>query len=41
MNTIARQVNLHAVQGNPPKAATGLVGAVEHIHLTCFVEKTT
>jgi hypothetical protein len=25
--------NSHAVQGNPPKAATGRVAAVGHIHL--------
>jgi len=30
------QVNLQAVQGNPPKTATGLVGAVGHIHLICM-----
>lgn len=29
---------LHAVQGNPPKTATGRVGAVGHIHLICVIE---
>jgi hypothetical protein len=27
--------NLHAVDGNPPKTDTGLVGAVGHIHFIC------
>lgn len=29
-----RLSNLQAVQGKPPKAVTGLVGAVGQIHLT-------